>query len=169
MHSARGMGERYSLQVSELSGLPGALHVCDGHYCTLMPGERPGYDLAEGAETPLPRAGQPGALQQLREECDVYVPGGIDVPQGWVDLVREFVLRSQTVASAQDEGLDVAKLTTITASADGQLVFAWTGEPTPCQQGRVAFAQAMARHIDPVSGAIGPVDDKGIPHWKREA
>ncbi|MBU8546091.1 MULTISPECIES: hypothetical protein [Roseomonadaceae] len=167
IHSARVMGERYSLCVSELSGRPGALHVCDGHYYTLALGERSEYDLAEGTETPLPRAGQPDALDHLSAEYGAQVPGGIDVPTGWVDLVHVFVLQNLVGARGRDDQEEMAELISITATADGELTILWNGEPTPDQQGFAAFAQAMVRHIDPVSGAIGPVDDKGIPAWKR--
>ncbi|WP_439598761.1 hypothetical protein [Falsiroseomonas sp.] len=167
MHSAWVMGERYSLCVSEFSGRPGALHVCDGHYCTLAVGERSEYGLAEGTETPLPRAGQPDALDLLRRGYGAHVPDGIDVPSGWVDLIQQFILQNLVVARGRDDRQRKAELTSITATAEGQLTILWMGEPTPDQQGCAAFAEAMVRRIDPVSGAIGPVDDTGTPVWNR--
>jgi hypothetical protein len=55
----------------------------------------------------------------------------------------------------------------LATAPDGALANAWTGEPTLEQQGRAAFARAMASRVDPVSGAIGPVDDAGVPEWAR--
>ncbi|MCO6415869.1 hypothetical protein JYK14_06725 [Siccirubricoccus sp. KC 17139] len=164
---ARALGERYSYRVSELSGRPGVLQVGDGHYCTLAPGERAGYHPVEPRDTPLLGVGEPGALDRLRAEYGAHVPGGIDVPDGWVDLVQEFIHEDVVFPAKRNGRQEMAQLASVGTDQDGALVIVWTGEPTLEQQGRAAFARAMASRIDPVSGATGPVDDAGVPEWAR--
>jgi hypothetical protein len=167
MGGARALGERYSYRVSEVSGRPGVLQVGDGHYCTLALGERAEYHPAEGVDTPLLGVGEPGALDRLRVEYGAYLPGVIDVPDGWVDLVQEFIHEEVVFPARRGGRQGMARLTSIATAPDGALAIVWTGEPTLEQQGRAAFARAMARRVDPVSGAIGPVDDAGLAEWAR--
>jgi hypothetical protein len=167
MGGARALGERYSYRVSELSGRPGVLQVGDGHYCTLALGERAEYRPVEGVDTPLLGVGEPGALDRLREGYGDHLPGGIDVPDGWVDLVQEFIHEDVVFPAGRHGQQGMARPASITTASDGALAIVWAGEPTLEQQGRAAFARAMASRVDPVSGAIGPVDDAGIPEWAR--
>ena len=164
---AAQLAERYSYKVSELSGRPGLLQINEGYYRTLAVGERPGYEPVPGAAYPALGAGLPGALDRLRDRHRLHVPGGSDVPDGWADLVDEFIQAQVARLSRDDRGPDPAALAAIATAGDGTLVVTWAGEPTLEQRGQAEFARAMARRIDPASGAIGPVDDAGLPEWAR--
>jgi hypothetical protein len=167
MEGARGLGERYSYRVSELSGRSGVLQVGDGHYCTLAPSERVGYAPVEMEDVPPLGMGQPGALDRLRVMHGADLPGGIDVPDGWVDLVQAFIHEDVVLPARRNGRHGMAQLTSVAATPDSALDIVWTSEPTLEQQGRAAFARAMASRVDSMSGAIGPVDEAGIPEWAR--
>jgi hypothetical protein len=95
------------------------------------------------------------------------VPGGIDMPDGWVDLIQTFIQEDVVFPARWGDGQAGARLTSIGVGSDGELALNWSGEPTLEQQGRAAFAQAMARRVDQVTGAIGPMDDAGVAEWAR--
>jgi hypothetical protein len=164
---AAQLAGRYSHKVSELSGRPGILQVNNGYYRTLAVDERPGYEPIPNTEYPALDAGLPGALDRLRARHRLHLPGGIEVPGGWADLVDEFVQAQVAVPFQDDRGPDPARLAAIATVGDGTLAVTWAGEPTLEQRGQAEFAREMVRRIDPASGAIGPVDDTGSPEWTR--
>jgi hypothetical protein len=156
-----------SLAVSSLSGRPGRPMVnSDGETFILAPNEVDGHKPSPARflrpYRPPIGAGRPQALNLLGRRWSGLVSKDIDVPAGWVD-VADVILRA---FSDKSELLD--RMEAWRAGAVGQLVVGW--DPVlgaASQAGAVAFAVSMAALVHPVAGASGPVDDAGMPEWRR--
>lgn len=159
--AAIDLAEAFSARVCELTGAQGELLSDRGWYATRAPGSggkgQPARLKIFGREVArLPSS--PSAAADLAARWMEAVPGGIDVPVGWADLVDATL--SLLAAGRKDEAGPPA----LSVGRDGSgKLFMELGEAANDEdRGAVAFAVAMAERIDPVTGASGPVDDEGM-------
>ena len=156
-----------SLAVSAVSGMPGRPMVSsDGRRLILAPGEANGCQPVPARALRPYRApvgaGRPGSLKWLGRRWDRLVALDIDIPAGWADVANVVL----TAFAATPDLIDWIRAWH--GGAVGQLIVGWDAQrSSPHQDGAVAFAVSMAALVDPATGACGPVDDTGAPHWWR--
>ncbi|MDB5376495.1 MAG: hypothetical protein JWR00_941 [Rubritepida sp.] len=154
-----------SFAVSGASGRPGrVMKGRDGKLLVLAPGEREGFGPAwNRALNPPPSAipaGQPGAVALVRHRHASQVLDSIDVPEGWADL-------ADALLCGLPKTCRVRRIHAWHGGHAGQLTVTWSARAPlpPYVAGSLAFAMHLAPYVDPISGTVGPVDDRGSPVW----
>ena len=172
------MAEEMSSRICEITGRRGRLSRRGSWYATRAPGVDADFEQMNIGRFVDGRMGLPPmdftAADMLLWRSEVLV-GPVDVPAGWLDLVdgllrqieqangnpRSAVVGNARVVGGQSKSAeaDPVRVTYIGATG-GALSIGYTGGG-PRAAGLVAFAIAMSRRTDPISGDTGPVDDLG--------
>ncbi len=151
-----------SVRVCELSGQPGRLMRRGRQLMTRAPGAEPDLQPvavggAAGDHLWLPPLGF-AAVDVSRWRADILA-GPLDVPLGWLDLVDGMLKQLSPNVSAGSPTTSV-RIDRVAATVHGLRVDHAHADPRTGSV--IALATALARRIDPATGALGPVTDDGV-------
>jgi hypothetical protein len=159
------MAEELSGRFCEATGRPGRLGERNRWFATRAPGvdgfEPVGLGLDKDGKMRVPPIGFTSA-DVVAWRADVLT-GVLDVPPGWLDLVDGLLLRLSSPPTVfQEDHADTVpvRVGSVGRGANGDLRVDHVGGGQ-WAEGVVAMAVAMARRVDPDTGAAGPVDDSG--------
>lgn len=147
------LAQELSGRICEKTGAPGRLYVKGGYYITMAPdvaSQGQFRSVEQECERRFPPAPFEEVLDWLSPEVRGILVGPIDCPSGWSDLIE--LLLNQFVWPPSDAGVPTLRVHGL-AERDGRLTVQLDGG-RELDEGAAAFASAISRFIDPVTGVL---------------
>ena len=149
MFEAISMAELHSFRICEISGKPGRLSKSGGSYATIAHGVHiVEHEWLTAEAPPLPPLTIEETTSYLLEKWSSTIRCFPQIPGGWLDLVSTLVeWVSERTRTDPDHEVAFEEL----LERDGELIVSLR-QAVVADQGSIAFATAMARRTDPVTG-----------------